>query len=418
MKSRTTRDREFNLAYLGLAVQRGLKPLGRWETYRDRGEEAFLQRLGLLPRLVTRRTRRSTSVTELIFSRDRTALDAYAADFGGTTIQHTPEQIRAEGLLFGYPSCCVEAFVTHGYQPNGLPAKDQALLFHWACPHCPVTPALVTAYRNIYRECGHRRDGLRFLGPSPNQARRRGFRMERAAAAILTSSLMAGTMAQGPAWAQSPAGNSLDHLLQIADDPDQDGLTNEEESYFGTDATRQDTHGAGSPDGYAIARRMAQQIEALPREEHHDRPYATDYLAKGAVMCSVCGTVVNMGGVLVTDPRSDLALLIPYLALHFMQQGSFAFQIMGHSASERMDPMMVDVVLNGHARSRIEDQGSNVLLSWYGVAGRQYRILSTPEWSSPWMPGPIFDGAGVRLEYIRPADEDHRFLTVESPPQD
>lgn len=431
MNPRAFREPGFNLAYLGLAVQRGVKPLGRWEDYRGPSDERFLHRLGLHTRLVSRRVRRPGAVVELVFSRGRAEADAYASCFDGTPIRHTPDEVRTEGRLFGYPNCCVESFVAFGYRPNGLPPRDQELLFHWACPGCRETPALASGYRAVYRECRGRFRSRGLFGPASTPTGRRVPAVERAAAAItLTSTLIGVAALTHGVWALPPAGEpappsetepgplNLDHLLPVADDADNDGLTTDEEFYFGTDAARTDTHGAGTPDGYPIAQRLALQVNNLSREVTTDQPYAMDHYTKGTHACAVCGAMVNMGFVAVTNPRLETGIAVPFLALHFMENGSFAFQTGDDPTSQRLDPMLLDVVINGHPGSKIRAEGDNIVLHWYGVGGKQYRILSASALAGDWAPSPILDGAGTMLDYVRPtsAGPTQEFFAVESIP--
>jgi hypothetical protein len=139
------------LLFLAMLTAEDIKPLSRWEGPVTPRQWQALARLGLQVAAVHRPTEWGHSVTHVIFSRDRARLEAHRAAFDGTPVRFDPERMRREGLDFGYPPCCVEAFVEHGYQPNGLAPGDQDLLFHWACPGCEETRRLLPAYRRIYQ---------------------------------------------------------------------------------------------------------------------------------------------------------------------------------------------------------------------------------------------------------------------------
>jgi hypothetical protein len=140
-----------DLLFLALLTAEGIKPLSRWEGPLPPHQWQMLTRLGLHVSTVHRTTEWNRTTTHVIFSRDRARLEAHRAAFEGTPMRYDPERMRREGLDFGYPPCCVEAFVKNGYQSNGFSAADQDVLFHWACPGCEETRRLLPAYRRIYR---------------------------------------------------------------------------------------------------------------------------------------------------------------------------------------------------------------------------------------------------------------------------
>lgn len=140
-----------DLLFLALLTAEGVKPLSRWEGPLTAQQWKALRQLGLHVSTLHRRTEQGHMVTHVIFSRDRSRLRAHRAAFEGTPINRDAETMRQEGLDFGYPPCCVEAFIENGYQANGFAPDDQSLLFHWACPGCEQTRRLLPAYRRIYR---------------------------------------------------------------------------------------------------------------------------------------------------------------------------------------------------------------------------------------------------------------------------
>lgn len=151
---KTLLDVDPQLALLALLTRRGVKPASRWE--RPLVGEALeaLTASGLGFRQVHRRTRDRSEVAETVFSTDASRLEVYAARCEGTAIDKSDETKRFEGRFFGYPECCVEAFIHSTYAPNGLAREDQAILFHWACPECERTPALLEQYREAYEAIG------------------------------------------------------------------------------------------------------------------------------------------------------------------------------------------------------------------------------------------------------------------------
>lgn len=141
-------DEEF--CYLALLTVEGIKPLSRWEMRLDHDQLLELERLGLHVSTLTRGTEWGHLVTHTIFSRSRSLLQKHRSAFNGGAISFDAQSVRREGLDFGYPACCVEAFIENGYQLNGFTHEDQSLLFHWACPDCKQTSQLLPAYRCIF----------------------------------------------------------------------------------------------------------------------------------------------------------------------------------------------------------------------------------------------------------------------------
>lgn len=141
---------DFELAYLALLTCRGLKPLSRWEKpLADDGLE-LLQQIGLLTRQVRRTVKTSKEVVETIFSRLPAYIQLYEQRFANKPIDKYVQTRRFEGLLFGYPPCCIEQYIRRPYAPNKLIAQEQKILFHWACTNCKITPVLLNAYKIVY----------------------------------------------------------------------------------------------------------------------------------------------------------------------------------------------------------------------------------------------------------------------------
>jgi hypothetical protein len=146
MAAKNLKKLGFDLAYLSLLTKAGLKPLSRWEKEFGPETEELLHDLGLKTRTVWRTVRSGKRIRELLFSNSRHCLELYASRFDGTPVDRSPMNRRIEGLLFGYPSCCVENYIAKGYAKNSLRRSEQSILFHWACPNCAITPLLLPYY--------------------------------------------------------------------------------------------------------------------------------------------------------------------------------------------------------------------------------------------------------------------------------
>jgi hypothetical protein len=140
---------DFELAYLALLTREGVKPLSRWEKPLGEGALAALGRMGLLVRQVSRTIQSGRDVTETVFCVSPAYAQIYAHAFAGRPIDKSPQTVRLEGFLFGYPPCCVRNYVKHPYAPNDLPDENRKILFHWACEGCAITPLLLPAYRQL-----------------------------------------------------------------------------------------------------------------------------------------------------------------------------------------------------------------------------------------------------------------------------
>jgi hypothetical protein len=148
---RELKKTDFELAYLALLTQEGLKPLSRWEKPLNEESLDALQQMGLRTRLVRRTVKTGNSIVEAVFGKSSICLDVYVERFAERAVDKSPEVVRIEGYLFGYPPCCVEQYAREPYSPNDLPEEAQKMLFHWACRDCRITPLLLPAYHLAYR---------------------------------------------------------------------------------------------------------------------------------------------------------------------------------------------------------------------------------------------------------------------------
>ncbi len=319
---------DFELAYLVLLTRYGLKPLSRWEGALDRRQQRIIRHCGLTLSEVERRTRLGSKRMEIVFAASPRHVAFYRDRFGGTRLRLTPDVIRTEGHLFGYPSCCVEAFTRAPYTANHLSRADQGLLFHWACRDCRTTPGLLREYRWVHAEC------RRLFGSANHSEARTSPAWLPLAKAAASLALIAGaTGAAGlanTAGASGPgsmggaarAGSADDpHLLPVVDDADQDYLSVAEEIITGSDWSLPDCDNNQVLDGVQLAQGLLALIQAPP-----EGVVVTDHMMWGIETCSVCGATVNMGYVEITHTRRGLTVELPYIALHYLEHGSFSFE--------------------------------------------------------------------------------------------
>lgn len=383
----------FDLAYLAMLSQRGIKPLSRWEAAWDNRAEHALHELGLLYRPIARTTANGREVRELVFSASQASLDAYAHQFDQRPLSRTREAGRAEGSLFGYPPCCVESFLARGYARNGLCGRDQRMLFHWACPDCSVSPQLAKSYREVYESCRRARGswvpGLR-VGPCACAAPRR------LAEVVSWAALLVATTGFGLAGSHAA---EYPHVLPTEGDADGDGLIDGEEMYFGADPALLDTDGNGFPDGYDVARRLWQEIQDLPTTESEHTPYVKRYPARGLVACEVCGESVNMGYTVVFNPVEQTGAFFPILAEHCMEHGGFPYRSIPALHVGRVDPCRLDTVINNHPAPRVAAEPKGVTLHWHGLDEMTYQVHEANALNGPWTPVATYEGADAELRH-------------------
>jgi len=142
---------DFQLAYVALLTSRGIKPASRWEKpLSDESLHILTNDLSFTVRIVTRTVLTGKKIQETIFSSHAPYVEIYASRCMNKPVDKTPETMRFEGFLFGFPPCCVEQYIKKPYTPNNLEPADQRILFHWACPGCLITPLLLPFYRDAH----------------------------------------------------------------------------------------------------------------------------------------------------------------------------------------------------------------------------------------------------------------------------
>jgi hypothetical protein len=328
----------FELLYLALLTQDGVKPLSRWEGCFGNEEIDMLRTMGLRIRIVTRRTLLKTENKELIFSKKNRLLGKYRKIFDGKSLSIPPSLVRLEGAFFGYPECCVEEFIKNPYATNTVTPTDQRILFHQACRDCEKTPLFLPSYRSAHNRTN---DILAGLEPLP-LATISPCRFRRPATRGLLTAASLVILASG---CHSPSGTSNNgmvdpdvHWLPVEEDGDNDGLNDTLEHYFEhVEPCRIDTDGNGIPDGRQLAQEMHFQVVNLGTEEIDTGPFRRDFYAYGMICCPACGEMVNMGYCEVVNFRRGLCITIPYLALHYIAHGSFIYE--QNAREDRISPV-------------------------------------------------------------------------------
>lgn len=325
---------DFDLLYLGLLTKEQIKPLSRWEGEFGRTEIRTLKSVGLKTKSVRRPLESGGTSEELIFGKDRGLIGEYVDAFEKKPISYSRESTLREGRLFGYPECCARSFASHGYSPNGLSEDDQRILFHWACPGCKVTPRLLPDYRAAYEEArGVQKAHLLAKHGNPRVA---GVVPALGLASCL---LLAGCGSKSTC----PVEKSDIHWMSVEQDLDQDYLQDQWEQHFSLNPGIRDTDRNGVPDGPQLAKGMWNIME--------DPPEWIDWLefnadqTRGLYTCSKCGQTVDMGFVEITNTRKNISIQVGFLALHFMEHGSFSYE--GEEGVAGMvNPVELDSVLS------------------------------------------------------------------------
>ncbi len=321
---KTLRRLGFDVAYLALLTKERVKPLSRWEGRFSRRQVKALRRLGLKTDTVDRKLLNGRTKAELIFSASSRYLDLYRRRYHRRPITKDPRTVTTEGFLFGYPSCCVHNFAENGYARNELQGRGQEILFHWACPECRSTPQLLPYYRHIHDHCREMLPARRPTG-----------------AHLLRASLPAASLALLFALTPGRAGAGDAHWLPLSDgDGDGDYLAYSEEILLGTQCAVP----IGDPSGPQEAARYANLIRSLPGTPSQTSCYADSVLMYGIETCLICSEEVNMGYVTVHNPLRDLSIDIPFIALHYMEHGSFSYD--GSLHNGRVDIGLLKQVLS------------------------------------------------------------------------
>lgn len=152
------------------------------------------------------------------------------------------------------------------------------------------------------------------------------------------------------------------HALLITNDSDNDGLTDEEETYFGLNPEKIDSDNNGIGDAKSLALVFADSIKSLPDEVSSTHSYIEYLDMDGVHLCSVCGEKIPMGIMKIYNPLINTIdpLEISYYAFHFLECGSFSCE---GADNRRIDPINVAVYLN-NLPTDINIKGNNIPLKF------------------------------------------------------
>jgi hypothetical protein len=117
------------------------------------------------------------------------------------------------------------------------------------------------------------------------------------------------------------------HLLAVANDTDSDGLTDVEEDSLWRDYTieNKDFDNDGVPDGAQIAEELIRLFPKLKENPDSIHSHIEFKRVWGVEDCHICGSTHNMGTIEIFNPENNRKYEIPFLSLHAMAHGSFAY---------------------------------------------------------------------------------------------
>lgn len=136
------------------------------------------------------------------------------------------------------------------------------------------------------------------------------------------------------------------HQLPVNMDADGDFLANGEEFAIGYLPYDPDQNRNAIPDGAELANRCNSIIEKLPWEGQQTDPnqtYKWHTPVFGIEWCEICAVQINMGPAGIVNPRLNLSVSFPLIALHYIEHGSFSYN--GTTHDGRADvPLLLRVL--------------------------------------------------------------------------
>ena len=302
--------KDFEFYYLAELTRKKIKPLSRFEKNVNKKSLQWLKKQGFFVDIIPRKTLSGTQIAETIFSTSSRYIDFYRCRFNNTLLRKDRNEKRLEGFLFGYPSCCVHQFIERPYIANHLSESDQSLLFHWACPDCCITRELIPYYKPIYDSIEEWIDSEIKISQSAN-VYSKNYRRK------LQTAVAAALLSTGLLSAQTPADTT--HFIPLPGDINNNGLSYAEEIYLGTyeDGILNDCQ--------EYAKLFKIIIDSLPDSVCTNKTYKIDNLMRGVIQCQACGNWINMGFVTIVNPLRNLEMELPYMALHYMENGYFSY---------------------------------------------------------------------------------------------
>jgi len=139
----------------------------------------------------------------------------------------------------------------------------------------------------------------------------------------------------------------VEHMLSVTGDTDGDGLTDEEEDSLSLSYTNYDFDNNGVPDGAQLAEELIRLFPKLKETPDNIHSHVEFFVALGLENCQICGSTHNMGFIEITNPENNRQLQIPYIALHSLAHGSFAYNGTVHQ-DERTDAVALIRTLKTH----------------------------------------------------------------------
>jgi hypothetical protein len=119
-----------------------------------------------------------------------------------------------------------------------------------------------------------------------------------------------------------------EHQLPVdGNDLDGDLLTDTEELEAGYNLYDPDQDNDLTPDGIQLAKQCSAVISQLtfgPDPNDSNRPYIEHCPQFGIETCDICGAGVNMGPASIVNPKLNLTVDCPLIAMHYLEHGSFS----------------------------------------------------------------------------------------------
>ena len=119
-----------------------------------------------------------------------------------------------------------------------------------------------------------------------------------------------------------------EHQVVVGEDADRDLLTDREEFALGYRPFQSNQNNNDALDGAELAAHGARRIAQLPLESQVTSPdqiYKKEMLMFGLEMCDICGEAVNMGSILLVNPRLGLRIELPVIAVHYLEHGALSY---------------------------------------------------------------------------------------------
>jgi hypothetical protein len=150
--------------------------------------------------------------------------------------------------------------------------------------------------------------------------------------AVTAGTIAAITIGTGAGLSKAIANNTQpwqdEHQLIVSPDADADLLAEAEEFAIGYQPFNPDQNKNEIPDGVDLARRCSEIIENLPWDNEVTDPNQTYKWSTpmfGLETCETCSETVNMGPAGIVNPRLNLSVDCPLIAMHYLEHGSFSY---------------------------------------------------------------------------------------------